>query len=60
MLTDVGDVPIQELRDCSVDDERLMGVIGESVKLVMEEVNLPIYDLDLKKLHLHHPQDIVS
>ncbi|CAL5211086.1 unnamed protein product [Lathyrus oleraceus] len=40
VLTDVGDVPIQELRDCSVDDERLMSVIGESVKLVMEEAPL--------------------
>ncbi|XP_027335678.1 arginase 1, mitochondrial [Abrus precatorius] len=37
VLTDVGDVPIQELRDCGVDDHRLMNVIGESVKLVMEE-----------------------
>lgn len=48
MLTDVGDVPIQEIRDCGVDDKRLMSVIGESVKLVMEEVYLPIYDLELK------------
>lgn len=39
MLTDVGDVPIQEIRDCGVDDERLMNVISESVKLVMDEVN---------------------
>jgi len=38
VLTDVGDVPIQEIRDCGVDDHRLMNVIGESVKLVMEEV----------------------
>ncbi|KAL5065392.1 hypothetical protein RYX36_027129 [Vicia faba] len=37
VLTDVGDVPIQEIRDCGVDDKRLMSVIGESVKLVMEE-----------------------
>ncbi|XP_028238380.1 arginase 1, mitochondrial-like isoform X2 [Glycine soja] len=37
VLTDVGDVPIQEIRDCGVDDHRLMNVIGESVKLVMEE-----------------------
>ncbi|KAJ1421439.1 Ureohydrolase, manganese-binding site [Sesbania bispinosa] len=40
VLTDVGDVPIQEIRDCGVDDNRLMHVIGESVKLVMEEAPL--------------------
>ena len=39
MLTDVGDVPIQEIRDCGVDDHRLMNVIGEFVKLVTEEEN---------------------
>jgi hypothetical protein len=48
VLTDVGDVPIQEIRDCGVDDHRLMNVISESVKLVMEEVYFPIYDLELK------------
>ncbi|KAK6162528.1 hypothetical protein DH2020_002369 [Rehmannia glutinosa] len=37
VLTDVGDVPVQELRDCGVDDDRLMSIISESVKLVMEE-----------------------
>nr|AFK40675.1 unknown [Lotus japonicus] len=37
VLTDVGDVPIQEIRDCGVDDHRLMNVIGEAVKIVMEE-----------------------
>ncbi|CAM0908118.1 unnamed protein product [Alopecurus aequalis] len=37
VLTDVGDVPIQEIRDCGVEDERLMHVISESVKTVMEE-----------------------
>ncbi|KAL2536524.1 Arginase 1 [Forsythia ovata] len=37
VLTDVGDVPVQELRDCGVDDDRLMSIITESVKLVMEE-----------------------
>ncbi|XP_060674743.1 arginase 1, mitochondrial isoform X2 [Ziziphus jujuba] len=37
ILTDVGDVPVQEIRDCGVDDDRLMNVISESVKLVMEE-----------------------
>ena len=39
VLTDVGDVPVQEIRDCGVDDERLMNVVGKSVKLVMEEVS---------------------
>lgn len=38
ILTDVGDVPVQELRDAGVDDDRLMSIISESVKLVMEEV----------------------
>ncbi|KAH6817803.1 arginase [Perilla frutescens var. frutescens] len=37
VLTDVGDVPVQELRDSGVDDDRLMNIISESVKLVMEE-----------------------
>ncbi|KAK9742807.1 hypothetical protein RND81_03G198600 [Saponaria officinalis] len=37
VLTDVGDVPVQEIRDCGVDDERLMSIISESVKLVMAE-----------------------
>lgn len=40
ILTDVGDVPIQEIRDCGVDDDRLMNIISESVKLVMEEYPL--------------------
>ena len=39
ILTDVGDVPVQELRDCGIDDDRLMNIISESVKLVMEEVS---------------------
>ncbi|KAG7992806.1 hypothetical protein I3843_02G146600 [Carya illinoinensis] len=37
ILTDTGDVSIQEIRDCGVDDDRLMNVISESVKLVMDE-----------------------
>ena len=41
VLTDVGDVPVQEIRDCGVDDDRLMNVISNSVKLVMEEVRCP-------------------
>lgn len=32
-------MPVQELRDSGVDDDRLMSIISESVKLVMEEVN---------------------
>lgn len=39
ILTDVGDVPVQEIRDCGVDDDRLMTVISDSVKLVMEQVS---------------------
>lgn len=38
MLTDVGDLPVQEIRDCGVDDTRLMNIVSESVKLVMEQV----------------------
>ena len=45
MLTDVGDVPVQEIRDCEVDDDRLMNVISESVKLVMEEVSICLASL---------------
>ncbi|GAA0143894.1 hydrolase [Lithospermum erythrorhizon] len=37
ILTDVGDVPVQEIRDCRVGDDKLMNIISESVKLVMEE-----------------------
>jgi hypothetical protein len=37
-MTDVGDVPIQEIRDCGVDDDRLMNIVSDSVKIVMEEV----------------------
>ncbi|XP_043718089.1 arginase 1, mitochondrial-like [Telopea speciosissima] len=40
VLTDVGDLPVQEIRDCGVDDDRLMKTISDSVKLVMEEVPL--------------------
>ncbi|PRQ57571.1 putative arginase [Rosa chinensis] len=40
VLTDVGNLPVQEIRDCGVDDDRLMNVISESVKLVMEEAPL--------------------
>ncbi|KAI5065941.1 hypothetical protein GOP47_0018565 [Adiantum capillus-veneris] len=37
VLTDVGDVPIQEMRDCGIRDELLMTTISDSVKLVMNE-----------------------
>ncbi|KAK7349647.1 hypothetical protein VNO77_07170 [Canavalia gladiata] len=37
VLADVGDIPIQELRDCGIDDKRLFQVITDSVKLVMNE-----------------------
>ncbi|KAK7349649.1 hypothetical protein VNO77_07173 [Canavalia gladiata] len=36
VLTDVGDVPVQEIRDCWDDDDRLMNVITDSVKAVMD------------------------
>ncbi|WRX30922.1 Ureohydrolase - like 2 [Theobroma cacao] len=39
VLTDVGDLAVQEIRDCGVDDDRLMNVVSESVKIVMEEVS---------------------
>ncbi|KAK7349648.1 hypothetical protein VNO77_07171 [Canavalia gladiata] len=37
VLADVGDIPIQELRDCGINDYTLMQVISDSVKLVMDE-----------------------
>ncbi|XP_010421796.1 PREDICTED: arginase 2, mitochondrial isoform X1 [Camelina sativa] len=37
ILSDVGDIPVQEIREMGVDDERLMNVVSQSVKLVMEE-----------------------
>ncbi|GFP94999.1 arginase 1 mitochondrial [Phtheirospermum japonicum] len=37
VLSDAGDVPIQELRESGVDDDTLYGVITDSVKLVMDE-----------------------
>ncbi|KAK9910811.1 hypothetical protein M0R45_034754 [Rubus argutus] len=40
VLTDVGDLPVQEIRDCGVDDSRLMNIVSESVKLVMEQAPL--------------------
>lgn len=39
VLTDVGDVPVQEIRDCGVDDDRLMNIISDSVKAVMQQVS---------------------
>jgi hypothetical protein len=58
VLTDVGDVPVQEIRDCGVDDDRLMNVISESVKLVMEEVIAFIFGIITKSLvfnNILHP-----
>lgn len=40
MLVDVGDLPVQEIRDCGVDDKRLMEVVSDSVKSIMEEVSV--------------------
>ncbi|CAI5463976.1 unnamed protein product [Closterium sp. Yama58-4] len=37
VLTDVGDVPVQEMRDCGLDDSRLMRTVSESVRLVLAE-----------------------
>lgn len=45
VLTDVGDVPVQEIRDCGIDDDRLMNVISDSVKIVMEEVSVIFQEL---------------
>ncbi|CAH8272608.1 unnamed protein product [Arabidopsis lyrata] len=39
VLSDVGDIPVQEIREMGVDDDRLMNVVSDSVKLVMEEVS---------------------
>ena len=47
VLSDVGDVPVQEIRDCDVDDDRLMNVISDSVKLVMEEVRCPFLEASI-------------
>ncbi|MCI09978.1 arginase-like, partial [Trifolium medium] len=38
VITDVGDVPIQDIRDCGVKDERLMKFVSDSVKIVMDQV----------------------
>ncbi|GBG90544.1 hypothetical protein CBR_g50887 [Chara braunii] len=37
ILTDAGDVPVQELRDCNVDDVLLMKTISDAVAVVMQE-----------------------
>lgn len=39
VLADVGDLHVQEIRACGVDDSRLMDIVCESVKIVMEEVS---------------------
>ncbi|CAI0452583.1 unnamed protein product [Linum tenue] len=40
VMADVGDLPVQEMRDTGVSDDRLMEVVSESVKIVMEEAPL--------------------
>ncbi|KAI9086547.1 hypothetical protein K1719_031631 [Acacia pycnantha] len=52
VLTNVGDVPVQEIRDCGVDDDRLMNVISESVKLVMEENHRKHLVFEIRLLNL--------
>ncbi|XP_047951405.1 arginase 1, mitochondrial-like [Salvia hispanica] len=37
VMVDVGDVPVQDLRDSCIDDDRLMNIVSDSVKIVMEE-----------------------
>ncbi|KNA16731.1 hypothetical protein SOVF_086490 [Spinacia oleracea] len=37
VLTDVGDLPVQEMREAGVMDDRLMDIVSDSVKLVMEQ-----------------------
>lgn len=37
VLASVGDLAVQEIRECGVDDHRLMNVVSDAVKLVMEE-----------------------
>jgi len=38
VIADVGDVPVQDIRACGVKDERLMKLISDSVKIVMDQV----------------------
>lgn len=40
VMVDVGDLAVQEIRECGVDDERLMNTVSDSVKIVMEEAPL--------------------
>ncbi|RDX84380.1 Arginase, partial [Mucuna pruriens] len=37
VLADVGNIPVQEIRDCGIEDERLMKIVSDSVKIVMDE-----------------------
>ena len=37
VLSDVGDVPIQEMKDCGIEEEIFMKTISDSIKIVMEE-----------------------
>ena len=52
VLSDAGDVPIQEMRDCGIEDERLMKTISDSVKFVMEEVRQSISFIAMKYFYL--------
>lgn len=38
MIADVGDVPVQDIRDFGVKDDRLTKLIRDSVKIVMDQV----------------------
>ncbi|XP_058738770.1 arginase 1, mitochondrial-like [Vicia villosa] len=40
VLADVGDVPVQDMRNLGVNDERLMTFISDSVKIVMDHFPL--------------------
>ncbi|KAK6121631.1 hypothetical protein DH2020_044622 [Rehmannia glutinosa] len=42
VLSDVGDVPVQELREAGIDDHKLMGVITDSIKLLMDGLGGPV------------------
>lgn len=42
MFADVGDIPIQDIRNLGVSEERIMNFISDSVKIVMNHVYLLI------------------
>jgi arginase len=41
-LVDVGNLPIQELRDCGVDDKQLFDAISSAIKIILKQVSLGI------------------